>query len=166
VDRQLAARCAIRSDLAVECDRACRRGPCGGARPARPHGQWRWPARRIPVVVAVDEEWRPEAAPLRAWLEEADLLAQQGRFADAIHCLLLRAIDDLARRRPQLARPSLTGRELSQSSLLPARARTLFASIAEIVERSVFGNRLVDEVQWNEARRSYSQFALAGSWQK
>jgi hypothetical protein len=130
------------------------------------HGQWRWPARRIPVVVAVDEEWRPEAAPLRAWLEEADLLAQQGRFADAIHCLLLRAIDDLARRRPQLARPSLTGRELSQSSLLPARARTLFASIAEIVERSVFGNRLVDEVQWNEARRSYSQFALAGSWQK
>ena len=130
------------------------------------HGEWRWPTRRAPPVIPVEEEWRPEAAPLRAWLEEADLLARDGRYAAAIHCLLLRAIDDLARRRPQLARPSLTGRELSQSPLLPVRAQTLFASIAGIVERSLFGNRLVDECQWNEARRSYSEFALGGSWQR
>lgn len=129
------------------------------------HGEWRWRPRRI-AVVAVGEEWRPEAAPLRAWLDEADLLAREGRFADAIHCLLLRSIDDLASRRPQLARPSLTGRELSQSPLLPARAQPLFASIAGIVERSLFGNRLVDEGQWNEARRSYSEFALAGTWRR
>ena len=122
--------------------------------------------RRAPVVIPVDEEWRPEAAPLRAWLEEADLLAREGRFADAIHCLLLRAVDDLARRRPQLARPSLTGRELSQSPLLPPRAQTLFASIAGIVERSMFGNRSVDEGQWNDARRSYSEFARDGVWQR
>ncbi len=129
-------------------------------------GEWRWPMRRAPVIIPVDEEWRPEAAPLRAWLEEADLLAREGRFADAIHCLLLRAVDDLARRRPQLARPSLTGRELSQSPLLPPRAQTLFASIAGIVERSMFGNRSVDEGQWNDARRSYSEFALDGVWQR
>ncbi len=132
------------------------------------HGEWRWrwQPRRSPVVDAIDEEWRPDAAPLRAWLEEADALARDGRFADAIHCLLLRSIDDLASRRPQLARPSLTGRELSQSPLLPTRAQSLFASIAGIVERSLFGNRAVDEGQWDEARRSYSEFALAGTWRR
>lgn len=131
------------------------------------HGQWQWRSRRKPVESAVEmEDWRPEASPLRAWLEEADALARQGRFAEAIHCLLLRSIDDLASRRPQLARPSLTGRELSCSPLLPARARSLFASIAAIVERSFFGGGMVDECQWVEARQAYSEFAHAGAWRQ
>jgi hypothetical protein len=129
-------------------------------------GEWRWRRRAALIDIPVDEEWRPDASPLRAWLEEADALARQGRFADAIHCLLLRSIDDLAKRRPELARPSLTGRELAHSPLLPARAQTLFAAIADIVERSLFGNRPVEEAQWAEARRSYSEFALAGTWRQ
>ncbi len=130
-------------------------------------GQWRWRPRPNAIESAVEEEdWRPEASPLRAWLEEADALAREGRFAAAIHCLLLRSIDDLASRRPQLFRPSLTGRELSRSPLVPPRARTLFASIAAIVERSLFGGRAVDESEWLEARQTYSEFSRAGAWRQ
>jgi hypothetical protein len=131
------------------------------------NGQWRWPSRAKPASNPVGEdEWRPEAAPVRAWLAEADALAGEGHYAAAIHCLLLRSIEDLAHRRPQLARPSFTGRELSRTPLLPARAQTLFASIAAIVERSLFGGRKVAEGEWIDARQTYSEFAHAGTWRR
>ncbi len=129
-------------------------------------GNWTWHKRTVAKRADLDNEWHPEASPVREWLNEADGLAGEGRFADAIHCLLLRSIDDLASRRPQLARPSLTGRELSQSPLLPARAQILFASIAGIVERSLFGRRPVEEAEWIEARRAYGEFALAEAWRR
>ncbi len=131
-------------------------------------GAWRWPWQRRRAApyaeTHLEPDWTPDAAPLRAWLEEADALAREGRFAAAIHCLLLRSIDDLAQRRPSLARPALTAREMAHSPLIPVRARGLFAGIAAIVELTLFGRRAVDEAQWIEARRSYSEFALAGAW--
>ena len=45
------------------------------------YGSWRLPRRpplADPVAVA-DDEWTPEAAPVRAWLREADALAAEGR---------------------------------------------------------------------------------------
>ncbi|RST32160.1 DUF4129 domain-containing protein [Sphingomonas ginkgonis] len=132
-------------------------------------GEWRWPWHRqppLPAGEAADLDWQPDAAPVRAWLDEADALAAQGRFAEAIHCLLLRSVDDIARRRPQLARPALTGRELAASVLLPERARVLFSGIASTVERSLFGGRAVDGGEWSEARAAYSAFALASSWSR
>ncbi|HMC90897.1 MAG TPA: DUF4129 domain-containing protein, partial [Allosphingosinicella sp.] len=50
--------------------------------------KWEWPFRRRRLGAAeagAEEEWRPEEAPARAWLEEADALAQAGRYAEAIH---------------------------------------------------------------------------------
>lgn len=127
-------------------------------------GRWRPWSRPPPVPTEPLDEWVPDSTPVRAWLQEADELASQGRFAEAIHSLLLRSVEDIARRRPQLARPSLTGRELASSRVLPASARVLFAGIAGVVERSLFGGRPVQERDWLEARDSYSQFALAGTW--
>lgn len=127
-------------------------------------GEWRLWTRSEALTTEAVDDWRPDAAPLRAWLEEADALASQGRFAEAIHSLLLRSVDDIAARRPQLARPSLTGRELASSELLPSSARGLFAGIARTVERSLFGGRPVHKGDWLEARQAYSEFALAGSW--
>ena len=45
--------------------------------------------------------------------DEADALAAKGRYAEAIHHLLFRSIEDIARRRPRLVRPALTSRELA-----------------------------------------------------
>jgi hypothetical protein len=110
------------------------------------------------------EEWAPEEAGARSWLDEADALAREGRFAEAIHHLLFRSVEDIARRRPAVVRPALTSRELSAAQGIPARARELFAGIARVVERSLFGGRAVGERDWLTARQAYSEFALAPAW--
>lgn len=132
------------------------------------HGQWRWPwskGEEAELMPVEEEEWLPEAAPVRSWLEEADALAARGRFGEAIHHLLLRSIEDIARRRPRLVRPALTSRELSSSDGIPSAARELFAAIALLVERSLFGGRDVGRTDWDQARAAYADFALAKAWQ-
>jgi hypothetical protein len=130
------------------------------------YGEWRFRLPRLSSAqpMELEEEWAPEEAGARSWLEEADLLARQGRFAEAIHHLLFRSIEDIARRRPALVRPALTSRELAASEGIPGKARDLFAGIARMVERSLFGGRPVGEVDWTEARRAYSDFALPTAW--
>lgn len=133
-------------------------------------GEWRMPwKRRRARSVAVDrnvgeDEWIPDAAQGRAWLEEADRLAAEGRYAEAVHHLLFRSIEDLQRRRPLVVRPALTSRELAAAQGVPANARTLFARIALHVERSLFGGREVGADDWQAARADYADFALAKVW--
>lgn len=130
-------------------------------------GQWRMPRLRPPQLaqpVEEEEEWRPEAAPVRAWLEEADVLAGEGRFAEAAHHLLLRSVEDIGRRRPGLVRPALTSRDLARAPAVPQRARQLFSGIAAVVERSLFGGRAVDAQDWAECRAAYADFAKTAAW--
>jgi hypothetical protein len=131
-------------------------------------GGWRFKLPRLAPAtdIAAEEEWAPEEAPARSWLEEADALARDGRYAEAVHHLLFRSIEDIARRRPNLVRPALTSREIGASEGIPSRARELFAAIARLVERSLFGGRPVGEDDWLQARGAYSDFALAGAWRK
>ncbi|WP_028969279.1 DUF4129 domain-containing protein [Sphingomonas sp. URHD0057] len=130
------------------------------------YGVWRLRLPRLtaPHEIAEQDEWRPEEAGARSWLEEADGLARDGRFAEAIHHLLFRSVEDIARRRPLLVKPALTSRELAASNGIPGTARGLFASIAALVERSLFGGRAVGERDWLEARHAYADFALAAAW--
>lgn len=132
-------------------------------------GAWRLPFRRRRALEAgpageEEEAWLPGAAPARAWLEEADALAAEGRYAEAAHHLLLRSVDDIAKRRPRLVRPALTSRELAAAGSLPAGARELFARIAALVERSLFGGRPVDADDWTSARGAYADFVLPRAW--
>ena len=132
------------------------------------HGEWRLPRRRkarfATAVDVAEEDWAPDAAPVRAWLKEADMLAAEGRFAEAIHLLLFRSVEDMARRRPQLVRPALTSRELARAEGVPGTARALFARIAGSVEASLFGGRTVDADGWHAARAAYADYALPGAW--
>lgn len=131
------------------------------------YGEWRLPRRRAPVRVtagAVEDEWEPDAAPVRSWLREADAMAEQGRFAEAVHHLLFRSVEDIARRRPRLVRPALTSRELAAAEAIPSSARDLFAGIARLVEKSLFGGRPVAAEDWQSARAAYADFALPGTW--
>lgn len=129
--------------------------------------RWGWPLRRRHIAagdVEAEEEWRPGEAPARAWLEEADALAGAGRYAEAIHHLLLRSVEDIARRRPRLVRPALTSRELAAAEALPAGARDIFSRIAATVERSLFGGRDVAPAEWSDARGAYADFVLPRAW--
>ncbi len=132
------------------------------------HGEWRLPLRRRAVAAdaSADEEpqWAPDAAPARSWLEEADALAAKGLYAEAVHHLLFRSVEDIARRRPRLVRPALTSRELAAAEAVPVGARDLFARIARLVERSLFGGRAVGEPDWSAARAAYADFVLPGAW--
>ena len=58
----------------------------------------------------------------------------------------------------------LTSRELAAAEAIPAPARDLFAGIARLVERSLFGGRPVAADDWTEARAAYADFALPGTW--
>jgi hypothetical protein len=131
-------------------------------------GEWRLRRQRRAVGVppeAEGEEWAPEAAPARSWLREADALAEQGRYAEAVHHLLFRSIEDIGRRRPRLVRPALTSRELAAAQALPPPARSLFARIAGLVENSLFGGRPVQASDWTEARSAYADLVLPRTWQ-
>jgi len=130
------------------------------------YGQWRLRLPRLAEArhIESEEEWVPDAPGARLWLEEADRLAGEGHFAEAIHHLLFRSVEDLARRRPALVRPALTSRELASAEGVPGRARELFAGIARLVERSLFGGRGVDKNDWLTARQAYSEFALPAAW--
>lgn len=129
-------------------------------------GEWtlRRPRRASVQDIEAEQDWTPEEAGARSWLEEADALAREGRFAEAIHHLLFRSIEDIAQRRPAIVRPALTSRELAASQGIPGRARDLFAGIARLVERSLFGGRPVKERDWLEARETYAGFALPSTW--
>lgn len=130
------------------------------------YGEWsfRLPRASSATQVELEEEWAPQEAHAHSWLEEADALAGEGRFAEAIHHLLFRSVDDIARRRPALVRPALTSRELAAADGVPARARELFSRIARLVERSLFGGRSVGKEDWLNARQTYSDFVMASAW--
>jgi hypothetical protein len=130
------------------------------------HGEWRLRRRAVAVASDAEEEaqWTPDAAPARSWLQEADALAAQGLYAEAVHHLLFRSVEDMARRRPRVVRPALTSRELAAAEAIPSAARDLFARIARLVERSLFGGRPVAEPDWSAARAAYADFVLPGNW--
>lgn len=111
------------------------------------------------------ESWRPEASAARGLLGDADALAREGRFAEAVHLLLHRSIADIEDRLPDFLRPALTSRDIARAEALPSPARSAFSSIAGIVERGIFAARPVDEQGWSEARAAYEQFAFGKSWQ-
>ncbi|MBS0360092.1 MAG: hypothetical protein JSR98_01825 [Proteobacteria bacterium] len=121
-------------------------------------------ARRRPAGAAPVAPWRPEAEKARALLEEADGLAGAGRFAEAVHLLLFRSIDDIAGYRPGAVRPALTSRDIARLEGMPGAARDAFGRIAERVETSFFGGRAVSREDFAAARGDYEAFAFAEGW--
>ena len=110
------------------------------------------------------EPWRPSAQRAEALLSDADLLAEQGRFAEAVHLILVRSVDDFAGHRPGIVKPALTSRDLADLEAMPPQARSAFSQIAQVVERSLFGGREVDAQRFAACRQAYHDFALAERW--
>jgi hypothetical protein len=107
---------------------------------------------------------RPEPARALALLEEADRLAAEGRFDEAIHVLLFRSIDDISGRRPGAVKPALTSRDIVRLAAMPDEARHAFARIAEAVERTFFGGRPAAKDDFARCRSDYETFAFSEGW--
>tara|TARA_R100001129_G_scaffold15957_2_gene10462 strand:- start:2449 stop:3171 length:723 start_codon:yes stop_codon:yes gene_type:complete len=106
------------------------------------------------------EDTLPDRAEAEALLSDADALAAQGRYGEAVRLLLARSIGQIANRRPDLVHPSSTARELSRLDALPDAGRRAFAAIARSVERALFALEDLTERDWTEARAAYADFAL------
>lgn len=129
-------------------------------------GDWSWLLRRKAREEEEAEAWRPEEAPARALLQEADSLAAAGRFDEAAHLLLFRSIEDIDRRRPDLVRPALTSRDIAIAPTLPPGPKSAFGRIVQTVERSLFGGRTLEERDWKACREAYQEFAFASAWKE
>jgi hypothetical protein len=109
-------------------------------------------------------DWRPEPARALALLEDADRLAADGRYDEAVHLLLFRSIDDFSGRKPGAVRPALTSRDIAGLPTMPARARAAFEAIARTVEASFFAARPAGAADFAEARQAYERFAFPEVW--
>ena len=89
-------------------------------------------------------------APLPLADLDADALAAEGRFADAIHVLLLRALRDVARARGEFAR-GITSREVV-GRVDDGAARAALAELVAAVERHEFGARELGAADFERAR--------------
>lgn len=118
-------------------------------------------ARRLRAEPLAEPEWAPARAAAVALLEDADRLADEGRFSEAVHLLLQRSVSHIAEARPDWLQPASTAREIANLSLLPQAARQAFGVIAARVERSLFALRDLDAGDWQAARSAYADFALA-----
>lgn len=111
-----------------------------------------------------DDAWRPAPAAALALLSDADALAAEGRFDEAVHLLLLRSINDIDGRLPNTVRPALTARDIAGLGRLPPAARPAFDQITRVVEGSLFGGRPVDSATWTDCRQAYEAFAFPQAW--
>jgi hypothetical protein len=109
-------------------------------------------------------DWRPPVARARALLSDADRLAAEGRYAEAIHLLLFRSIEDLDAKRPHTVKPALTSRDILDLQALPSVARQALSRLVKTVEWSFFGGRSVGEADFSACRRAYEEFAFPESW--
>lgn len=110
--------------------------------------------------ISAQSSQRPGNREAKALLAQADALAAEGRFAEAVHLLLFRSIEVLRDRRSDGVSPSLTAREIQSLSDLSDRTRRALSPIIGLVERSFFGGRPVDRSGWQTARASYEDFAF------
>lgn len=105
-------------------------------------------------IYQVDEE------TARVLMDDADKLALDGKYEDAVHMLLFRSIQDIADKRPHYVRRSLTAREISGLPVLSEKARASFSAIGALVERSFFGGAALGDDDYQQAKSAYKDFAF------
>lgn len=95
-------------------------------------------------------------------LGEIEFLAAAGRFADAIHLLLLRTIEALAKASVSLPL-SLTSREILAAVPFRPGAHDVLLGLVDAVEVSLFGGRPVGEAAFVDCRARFDRFAALQS---
>ena len=105
---------------------------------------------------AIGEEPVPAPAELDRPLEDADALARQGKFAEAIHTLLLRTFQELAL--ASKISPHLTSREILAKIPLLTDGRDALGELVAVVELTWFGDDVPGEPEWLRCRAQFDRF--------
>ena len=110
---------------------------------------------------AVESETATPAAALEKPRTEAERLADEGRYEEAIHHLLLETIEALANTRKGGLPDSWTSREIENGLPMPDEARAPFSHLVNAVESSLFGGRPVGEADWLACHERFHRFETA-----
>jgi hypothetical protein len=92
-------------------------------------------------------------------LGAADQLAAEGRFAEAMHMLLLDGLAHMRQRLDQQLSDSLTSREILRSTNLPAEARAALQDVVARVEPTYFGEYPAAAADYGACRESFNALA-------
>lgn len=116
-----------------------------------------WLVRRLsapPRDVTLPDAVTP--GPVEIPIESAERLASAGRFAEAIHSLLLETLAALARG-ARIA-PALTSREILERIALPPQARDALSGLVMAVELSRFGGQAAAEDDYRACLDRFQAF--------
>ncbi len=94
-------------------------------------------------------------------LGDAEELARRGEFREAIHTLLLRTLQELARTASVRVAPAMTSREILGRVPLLADARDALAGLITAVELTHFGGDDASEADYIRCRARFQVFAAA-----
>jgi hypothetical protein len=94
-------------------------------------------------------------------LGDADELARRGEFAEAIHTLLLRTLQELVRSAAVRVAPATTSREVLARVPLLADARSALAGLITAVEVTHFGDEPANAADYERCRQQFAVFAQA-----
>ncbi len=94
-------------------------------------------------------------------LSDADELAATGRYAEAIHTLLLRTLRELASRSRTSLPRSLTSREILERVDLGDEARATLGDLVTAAELCHFGDADPVQADYERCRRQFHVFAAA-----
>jgi hypothetical protein len=107
--------------------------------------------------------FHPTVERARALLEDADRLALEGRYGEAVRALLHRSIDDIERSTGAAIGPAATSREIALLDILSPTGRRVFYMLADSVERAFFAERQIGKQDFDACRSAYAGFALDGA---
>ncbi len=94
-------------------------------------------------------------------LGDADELAARGDYAEAIHTLLLRTLQELVRSAAVRVAPAMTSREILARVPLLADARDALAGLITAVEITHFGDEPANAADYQRCRDQFNLFATA-----
>jgi len=94
----------------------------------------------------------------RRSLAEADRLAAEGRFSEAIHLLLLVAMDRLHRELGPRVAPAMTGREVLRLPALPEATVAPLTRMVQVSEINHFGGRAAAAPDYQSCRDDFLRF--------
>jgi len=95
---------------------------------------------------------------LRASAQE---LASQGRYAEAIHALLLLTINELREKRARVVAPAFTSREIVSTLKMPPDALRALSTLVDSVEITLFGGRSASRAHYDACLAEFDRFAAA-----
>jgi hypothetical protein len=114
-----------------------------------------------PLDVAARPITAPQDAPAPE-LDEIEKLARAGAYAEAIHLMLLRALEALRRRLGTSWAKSLTSREITRQAELGANDRRALKVLVGAVEICRFGGQAANEQVYHACLDHYRQIGADG----